>query len=272
MKKITNIIFFSLLFVLVIYPLHADIFIHNELNETDHEIENAWIGAGANAPNGVEAIPEPTLIYHVAIISDSSAIYNANVFNQLLQTLNDPANTVMREILIPAGNFSISDSLNLPSNLIIKGEGAGVTVLRFIVPSIDYSQSGLPSGRTFNAFEMRGVNHTGIEDLTIQRYCTPTLITTNDVTVWTNGDCYFHDQLLNDSNMNKGDNIYITGTVDPSTGISNCHDNWVTGVESDRPLRHHIIIDNSQNITISGCYFNDVQLRGQGGFGYGVNL
>ena len=50
---------------------------------------------------------------------------------------------------------------------------------------------------------------------------------------------------------------------------SNC---WVKGVESINCIKNHILLHNSQNITISGCYFNDTQYRGDGGEGYGVLL
>ena len=59
-----------------------------------------------------------------------------------------------------------------------------------------------------------------------------------------------------------GSNIYIKYAV-------NC---WIKGVESDNTCRHHIMIDWSSHVEVSGCYFYKAESYGDGGYGYGVLL
>ena len=59
-----------------------------------------------------------------------------------------------------------------------------------------------------------------------------------------------------------GSNIYIKYAV-------NC---WIKGVESDNTCRHHVMIDWSSHVEVSGCYFYEAESYGDGGYGYGVLL
>jgi parallel beta-helix repeat protein len=266
MKKLLFTTGFYLLLIMLVFSLHAEIYIHGELD--NDQVEQDWIAAGY--PDGVENIAAPdSSIYYInqlrpfilaytgAINAVPNAIDNTQAFNKLLEIFGNPTFTAyLKTLIIPAGMYNVTGSLELPTNLIIKGEGSGQTILRFITPQWPSIPTNTP--HLVNAFNMNGISHTGIEDLTIQRYCTPVL----NGQFTTDGGCYFHDDLLDNNYMNTGDNICISGS-------SKC---WVTGVESDSPFRHHIVLESSDSTTISGCYFKDVQNRGQGGFGYGVLL
>ena len=59
-----------------------------------------------------------------------------------------------------------------------------------------------------------------------------------------------------------GSNIYFDYAV-------NC---WVRGIYSDHTSRHHIAISYSSHILINGSYFLEANSKGDGGYGYGVNL
>ena len=65
----------------------------------------------------------------------------------------------------------------------------------------------------------------------------------------------------NDGNI-YGDNIKFSYAV-------NC---WIKGVESEQTCRHHVSINFSSHILVSGSYFNEARYKGDGGSGYGVEL
>lgn len=48
--------------------------------------------------------------------------------------------------------------------------------------------------------------------------------------------------------------------------------NWVKGVYFEKTCEHHVKIKYSAHIEISGCYFYNANEKGNGGWGYGVDL
>ncbi len=60
----------------------------------------------------------------------------------------------------------------------------------------------------------------------------------------------------------EGSNILFSYAV-------NC---WVKGVEAQYSCRHHVNVQYSSHILVSGSYFNNSRFNGNGGFGYGVVL
>ncbi|MBD3226125.1 MAG: hypothetical protein GF313_15460 [Caldithrix sp.] len=60
----------------------------------------------------------------------------------------------------------------------------------------------------------------------------------------------------------NGSNIIFSRAV-------NC---WIKGVEFEQTSKHHIVVNFSSNLEMSGCYFNDARDHGDGGYGYGVAL
>ena len=70
-------------------------------------------------------------------------------------------------------------------------------------------------------------------------------------------------ETLNDSGTGAGYNIDFNYAV-------NC---WVKGVESNKSVGSHIMIRNSNNIEVSGCYIHDAfTFDGSGTRGYGITL
>jgi parallel beta-helix repeat protein len=268
MDKIKLFFFLSFTLIVSVHTLHA-FYIDdhdNQLGSNSAAIESAWANAGY--AGGVENLidPDPAYIYDISALPDSlkaipwycidaipnspDTSINTTAFRQLLKALNNPDDPYLSHSIkilsIPPGIYNISDSLKLPSNIIIRGDGSEQTILNFIVPE----NPTMTNSNCLNAFEMIGINNTGIEDLTIKRFCLP------------NGDHDLHQNLLDNGGMNNSNNIYIEGS-------KNC---WVTGVESVRPLRHHVELEADSLITVSGCYFNSVRIRSGGGFGYGIQF
>jgi len=67
---------------------------------------------------------------------------------------------------------------------------------------------------------------------------------------------------MNSGDSDSGSNILFKYAV-------NC---WVKGIESYKTSRHHIDIQYSSHIYISGCYFHEANNYGGGGRGYGIVL
>ena len=47
---------------------------------------------------------------------------------------------------------------------------------------------------------------------------------------------------------------------------------WLKGVEIENTCQNHVSISRCAHIEISGCYFNDANNHGEGGYGYGVTI
>jgi len=258
MKKLILLHIYIPFLTFLILPLHA-FYIDNELGNTIHSdsVKIAWSNAGYFG--GVENFIDPVIEYDItslpsewvghspynAVNADSNSTDNFYAFSRAIRIL-DSLFIQAKTLKIPRGKYNIVGTLLLNTNLIIKGAGSGKTTLNFIIPE---NPNWTP--HCLNAFEMIEVDHTGIEDLTIQRYIT-------------SGTEDMHDFLLEDGHggMDNSNNILMRKS-------DQC---WITGVESIEPLRHHVEIDSCNNITISGCYFNDVRIRSGGGFGYGVQF
>ena len=67
---------------------------------------------------------------------------------------------------------------------------------------------------------------------------------------------------MTDGKGDGGSSIYFSRAV-------NC---WVRGVESSYTSEHHIRLNYSAHIEISGNYLHHSHYYGEGGFGYGVNI
>ncbi len=259
MNKITFSVLNIIMFVIIVFPLHA-FYIDNAFGNAIHadSVKTAWSKSGVT--DGVENISYTGIEYDIttlptewvghapynAVNANANATDNAYAFTRAIRIM-DSLSTNMKTLKIPQGTYNITGSLQLPPNIIIKGDGSGQTILNFIVP-----ENPTWTAHCLNAFEMIDIDHTGIEDLTIQRFCLP------------NGGNDLHQYLIAPSHggMDNSNNIFIRKS-------DQC---WVTGVESIEPLRHHMEIDSCNNITVSGCYFDSARIRSGGGFGYGVQL
>jgi len=97
-----------------------------------------------------------------------------------------------------------------------------------------------PASKTFDynikAKKVQPIHNIGIENLKIKR--------------------------IDTGHNSNGSNISFSYAV-------NC---WVHGVEFEKTCESHISIGRSSNIKIFGCYFNDANYHGEGGFGYGVTI
>jgi hypothetical protein len=60
----------------------------------------------------------------------------------------------------------------------------------------------------------------------------------------------------------RGNNLFLMYAV-------NC---WIRGVESVETSRHHVMVDRSSHLEISGSFFDEARDHGSGGYGYGVIL
>ncbi|APF19123.1 hypothetical protein Calab_3452 [Caldithrix abyssi DSM 13497] len=72
--------------------------------------------------------------------------------------------------------------------------------------------------------------------------------------------------------INRNDNGYTTNATGSNIFFIYAVNCWVKGVQFNYTCRHHIDIRYSSCIEVSGCYLNDANFKGDGGFGYGVVL
>ncbi|MEA2103049.1 MAG: T9SS type A sorting domain-containing protein [Candidatus Cloacimonadota bacterium] len=142
---------------------------------------------------------------------------------------------ILTKIQLPAGTiYQLNLTLTIPSNIILGGNyqfKKDKALEDRTILEFDLGEN------TKNCIELIGADNSGVEDLCIKRIDSGSL-----------------------PSSEKGHNILI----------QDCDNCWVSGVESYRPVKHHIDIYNSNHIEVRGCYFHDAQHYGEGGAGYGV--
>lgn len=154
----------------------------------------------------------------------------------IIDAINDSEEDIMTQIDIPAGTYNINQSLDIDED--------GTTPISI---NDNFFLNGAGSEETILIFDqdnsvighcinLEGAENVGIEDLTIS-----------------NSDIFTSSLWAH--------NIMI------AANSNNC---WVIGVESEDPINHHLEINNSHHIEVTGNYFHDAQVFGENGQGYGV--
>lgn len=226
-----NLVVFFLLFLII-----NNIFGQSSLNPDIEEKIDHWVQAGyvGDIPNDYEAeqFIDVTSSPYFAIPDDG--IDDTSAF---IGAINASDENILTLIDIPAGTYNINQSLIFDGddylnnhNLFLNGAGSEETILIF-----DQANDVIS-----HCINLVGAENVGIEDLTISN---ADIFTSN---LWAH-------------------NIMIASSAD--TPSSNC---WVIGVESENPINHHIEINNSNHIEVTGNYFHDAQAFGENGQGYGI--
>ncbi len=163
---------------------------------------------------------------------DLSGILNVGQADEIY-----PSPTNIVRLLLPPGEFNLTQPIELQSYIILKGnhqfrrdeDRAQRTTLNF---NLGDNKNCINVGSNTETMEK-----VGIEDLWIVRQ--------------DNSDS---------ANTNTGNNIHFSHT-------NNC---WVIGVESTTPVTSHIRMIESNHNYVAGCYFDNAHRHGDGGQGYGA--
>ena len=197
-------------------------------------VKNSWIYSGSVNIPYIGRFINVREEYDIKSIEETNTIMD--VSGNLQNIINSPLlnDGLLTIIYFPKGTYFFGSGITLKSNIIIKGDGGS-----FLMPCKTefYFQFQGMLGYHGATIKMNNTYNCGIEDIIINR----------------------HDYGWKTSSSNG---IEINNST-------NC---WVKGVESINCIKNHVLLENSQYITISGCYFNDTQYRGDGGEGYGVLL
>jgi len=231
MKK--NLFYSMFIFIgvlLLISNLYSQDLFDTQYTNID-SLSYEWQVAGYDGGTG--NIPEAQEIFNV---TDYGALPDdgEDDSNDIQDAIDDAAATgVITQVYFPEGIYDIYNTLELESNVILQGN------YQFKKDKSEY-RSILKfdiGDNTENCIKVSGKTNAGIEDLWIKRI---------DIGSLPSGQ--------------QGHNILFENAT-------NC---WVIGVESYKPVKHHIDISESNNIEVRGCFFNDAQHHGDGGAGYGV--
>ncbi len=212
-------------------------------------------------------------------------------------------------VFIPEGSYALNQGLTLKSNVVLRGEGAKKTVLRFNLGGTGdcISSSGsigsstsLTSNHSVGATELNIGSHSFAAGDWIRINQGDSNFITSSwssgyvgqivqvVSVQTN-KIFIDEPLRIYLSLNQSPAIRKITPVenvgledfrlvrnDATSGqTSNVNFNyvvnsWVYGVESDSCNFGHVTLSKSSNVRIRGCYFHNAHAYGSGGQGYGV--
>ncbi len=174
-------------------------------------------------------------VHHPETVLDAS---NVASLQAIIDGITDAAIDNIHRIILPPGEFVMTNPINLRSYIILKGNH-------------EFRRDEDRSQRTilkFNlATEDNCINVTGSEDIPIE------YVGIEDLWI-------IRDENGSTENSGHGLNMHFQYS-------SNC---WVIGVESTNPVSNHLRMINSEHNYVAGCYFDDAQNHGEGGNGYGV--
>lgn len=212
-----------LMILTFIYNIAAFTTEYPELIDT---LSGEWQQAGLSG-----SIP----VHHPETVLDAS---NVASLQAIIDGITDAAIDNIHRIILPPGEFVMTNPINLRSYIILKGNH-------------EFRRDEDRSQRTilkFNlATEDNCINVTGSEDIPIE------YVGIEDLWI-------IRDE--NGSTENSGHGLNMNFQYS-----SNC---WVIGVESTNPVSNHLRMINSEHNYVAGCYFDDAQNHGEGGNGYGV--
>jgi len=174
-------------------------------------------------------------VHHSEMTIDAGDVTD---IQSIINDIPDATINNIYRIILPPGEFNLTESINLKSYIILKGnhqfrrdeDRAQRTILKFDLTT-DANCINV------NGSESAPIEYVGIEDLWIIR-----------------------EDNISSEHSYTGINMHLKHS-------SNC---WVIGVESTMPVTNHLRMINSDHNYVTGCYFNNAQGHGEGGEGYGV--
>lgn len=203
-----------------------------------HIHPDQWQNAGY-LPDGITHVNiqnNNPVVYHI-LTANAPTGNPSTDYNSIVSKINYAVQyypSELTQVTLQSGTYVLNNIIEIPSNVTLKGE-------HICKKGKDYDNRTILefdlSDNEYNCIKIYEEENAGIEDLYIVR---------------------IDEGELPDSE--KGHNILI----------QNCENCWVSGVESYRPVKHHIDIKNSNHIEVRGCYFHGAQDYGEGGAGYGV--
>lgn len=263
-----------------------------------------WSRAGLT--NGFQEFTTIVTISDFGGIADGTASNNTAFTNALNALNNNPG-----VIVFENGVYLFDQTLSLPDNIIIRGNGADSTTLKFVASGDLVRITGSIENQQINILEnavkeqsylILDPNH----NLSVGDFIKLTLddasyITSSwaertvgqiiEITNVVNDTIFIRSPLRMDypliltpwiQKINPRKNVGIEclkilrGTND-SFQSDNIHfeyavESWIKGVESDSCNYAHIGISNSSNIEVRNSFFHDAYSYGNGGKGYGVMI
>lgn len=142
-------------------------------------------------------------------------------------------------LYFPAGVYLFNSGILLnKNNVVIKGDGGNLN--QTCITKFYFQFNSTFHGATIN---MTNNENCGIEDIYIYR----------------------NDGLYEDINSDVNSDNAANGIK-----LVKAKWCWVRGVYSENAYRNHILMIDCEKVTVSGCYFFDAQVRGDGGQGYGI--
>ncbi|MCF7911064.1 MAG: hypothetical protein K9M99_00925 [Candidatus Cloacimonetes bacterium] len=237
-------------FCLAIFILSLMVYGFNTEYEVVDPISDEWQIAGY--PGQVLPDAEPANTFYAGT---SDNIQDVIDYARIHSGQN--GNCIVRVELEP-GEYEINSHLTMYSNIILSGnhmfrrdvDRTERTILKFDITEVGPPPDYEPHN-TFNCIHVKTyevniynepikIYNVGIEDLLIER--------------------------IDEGSSNHNEKSYEGNNIEFDYA-ENC---WVYGVESINPIKHHIHIGESNNISVKGCYLHGAQFHGEGGYGYGV--
>ncbi len=272
-----------------------------------------WLDAGYPG-----SFPEPATIRNVM---DFGAVGDgvADERNAILYAIYS-LNNLPGVIFFPAGTYKITSTISLPSGVVLRGEGATSSFIKFnmggaaidgfsISGSVNSTEVPAVSGYTKGStqlvidaayenffvagdyIELRQTN--GTWDTNPASWATYSvgqvaqIISVSGTTLTLNQQLRIdYDVALNPHlrkmtpKMNVGIECMNIERIDePASGagynilFGNSANCWVKGIESNKSVGSHVMIENSTNIEVRGSYFHHAfTYDGSGTRGYGVTI
>lgn len=235
-----------ILLVVFAFPLfsYAQVNQNEILSGCESGYKNAAQWEDAGCPLIKEGAPEIKidLFYDVVadwgINADGTTDWTSTLNNHLKDITDNKPNAIIM-VYFPPGTYYFGETINIPSNVILKGagsEGTNQTRLTFYAPGVDIS--------------VDGKSKVGLEDFKMDRQG------------YTIALFPLPPHYTDNGTDSKSASIEFLNS-------SNC---WVRGVRSEMTHYAHVAIhDDSHHITVSGCYFRDAWEH-RGGQGYGIMI
>ncbi len=191
------------------------------------------------------------------IPSDQPVVATINPGEDIQSAIDYASSVGGGVVLLKSGTYQVDSSINLESNVILKGENRDSVVVESSIRSTIGEGGGLP-GRKDSTFVFDNDSNAGIENLTIE-YQVPGL-EPMDREGLVNGDRY--DEAFTNDPYGR-DDLHVRGIY-----ISqNSSNNWVNGVSVLKSGTDPIVVEGNNN-TLTNNFVDQSYNKGVNGAGY----